>query len=96
MHYLGILGVEFLKTIVIFEISTLELVKHEFLTHTVNFGIGSTFSKGPVSAFLKVRVWFPVCLIIWEEVDGNSSLTTQYQGVCIYWWDMSFKNSINI
>ena len=32
-HYLGILGVEFLKTVVIFEISTLELVKHEFLTH---------------------------------------------------------------
>ena len=38
---------EFEKTIVIFEISTLELVKSEFLTHTANFGIGSTFAKGP-------------------------------------------------
>ena len=35
------------KTIVIFEIGTLKFVnKSESLTHTVNFGIGSTFSKG--------------------------------------------------
>ena len=32
------------KTIVIFEISNLEFVKNESLTHTANFGIGSTFS----------------------------------------------------
>ena len=51
MPYLGIFGLEFLKTIVIFEISTLEFVKHESLTHTINFGIGSAFSKGLRSAF---------------------------------------------
>ena len=39
------------KTIVIFEISTLEFVKSESLTNTVNFSIGSDFSKGPRSAF---------------------------------------------
>ena len=40
-----------LKTIVIFEISTLEFVKNEFLTHTLNFRIGSAFSKSVGSAF---------------------------------------------
>ena len=43
---LGIFGLEFLRTIVIFEISNLEFVKHESLTHTMNFAIGSAFSKG--------------------------------------------------
>ena len=51
MPYLGIFGLEFKKTIVIFEINTLQFVKNESLTHTVNFGIGSAFSKGPGSAF---------------------------------------------
>ena len=27
------------------------ICQKEFLTHTMNFGIGSTFSKGPGSAF---------------------------------------------
>ena len=27
------------------------ICKHEFLTHTINFGMGSTFSKGLGSAF---------------------------------------------
>ena len=45
------LGLEFWKTIVIFEISTLEFVQNVFLTHAVNFGIGSYFSKGPGSIF---------------------------------------------
>ena len=36
-----------LKNFVIFEISTLEFFKSEFLTHAVNFSIGSAFSKGP-------------------------------------------------
>ena len=48
---LGIFGLEFQKSIVIFEISTLEFVKNESLTYTVNFGIGSAFSKGSGSAF---------------------------------------------
>ena len=34
------------KSIVIFEISTLEFVKNESLTQKVNFGIGSAFAKG--------------------------------------------------
>ena len=36
-----------LKTIVIFEISTLKFVKNGSLTQTVNFDVGSAFSKGP-------------------------------------------------
>ena len=48
---LGIFGLEFHKSIVIFEISTLEFVKNESLIYTVNFGIGSGFSKDSGSAF---------------------------------------------
>ena len=51
MPDLRILGLEFSKTIVIFEISTLEFVKNKSLTHTMNFGIKSAFSKGLGSAF---------------------------------------------
>ena len=51
MPYLGIFGLELLRTIVIFKISNLEFVKQESLTHTVNIGIGSAFSKGLGSAF---------------------------------------------
>ena len=51
MLYLGIFGLKFLKTIVLFEISTLKFVTNESLTHTVNFDIGYAFSKGPGSAF---------------------------------------------
>ena len=51
MPYLGIFGLEFQKTIVMFEISTLKFVKNESLTHTMNFGVRSTFSKGLGSAF---------------------------------------------
>ena len=51
MPYLGIFGLEFLRTIVIFEISNLEFVKHESLTHTMNFAIRSAFSKGLGSTF---------------------------------------------
>ena len=60
MPYLGIFGLEFQETIVIFEISTFRFVKNEFLTHTVNFGIGSTFSesagKGPGPLYKVCRV----------------------------------------
>ena len=34
-----------------FEISYLEFVKNEFLTPTVNFGMGSAFYIGPGTAF---------------------------------------------
>ena len=42
-----------LKTIATFEISTLKFVKNDSLTHTVNIGIGSAFSKDLGSAFSK-------------------------------------------
>ena len=66
--YLGIFGPEFLKTIVIFEISTLEFVKDESVTHTTTFGIGSTFSKGLGSAFSEgpgpgPALLYKVCLL---------------------------------
>ena len=48
---LGYFWTRTLKTIVIFEMSTLEFVNNEFLNHLLNFGIGSAFSKGPGSAF---------------------------------------------
>ena len=51
MHCLGIFGLAFENNIVIFEISTLKFVENEFLTHTVNLGIGSAFSKSPGSPF---------------------------------------------
>ena len=51
MPYLGIFGPESEKIIAIYEISIPEYLKNESLTHTVNFGIGSAFSKGPGSGF---------------------------------------------
>ena len=53
MPYLGIFGLGFKNDIIIFEISTLKFVniEPESLTHTVNFGIGSAFSKSPRSTF---------------------------------------------
>ena len=53
ISYFRISRLEFENNIVIFEISTLELVKNEFLSHTVNFGIGFAFSKGPRSTFFQ-------------------------------------------
>ena len=50
--YLGLFGLELKKkTIVIFEISTLEFLYNKSLTHAVTFGIGSAFSEGLGSAF---------------------------------------------
>ena len=51
MPYLDIFGLEFRKTIVIFEISIFKFVIRESLTNTVIFDIGSAFFKGPGSAF---------------------------------------------
>ena len=53
MPYFGIFQLEFQNTIVISEISNPEFLKNESLTHTVNFGIGSTFSRGLESGFSK-------------------------------------------
>ena len=55
MPCLGIFGLKFKKPIVIFKVSTVKFVKNESSTHTVNFGIGSAFSRGSGSAFLKDR-----------------------------------------
>ena len=51
MPYLGMFRLDFEKTIVIFEISTLKFTKNVFLTSARNFGIGSAFSNGPGSTF---------------------------------------------
>ena len=59
MPYLGIFGLEFYKTIVIIEISTLKFVEIESLTHTANFGVGSAFSKGAGSGSGRL---YKVCL----------------------------------
>ena len=50
MPFLGIFELEFENNTVIFEISTLKFVISESLSHTVDFSIGSAFSKGPGSA----------------------------------------------
>ena len=49
--YFGLFRQEFEKAIVISEMSALEFLKDESLTHKVNFGIGSDFSKGLRSPF---------------------------------------------
>ena len=47
MAYLGIFGLEFEKTIAMFEITTLvKFNNNQFLTTIVNFGIESAFLKG--------------------------------------------------
>ena len=51
LPYLSILKLEFEKSIVIFKINKLKFIKNSFLSFVVNFGIGSTFSKGPGSQF---------------------------------------------
>ena len=59
MPYLGTFGLEFEKAILISEISSLECLKNQSLTHTVNFGIGSPFSKSPGCAFCEGPGPFP-------------------------------------
>ena len=51
MLYLGTFGLQTEKAVVISEISTFKFLKDESLTHTVNFGVGLAFSKGPASSF---------------------------------------------
>ena len=48
---MGTFRLEIEKAIVISEISNLEFLKNEFLTHTVNFDIGFAFSKDLGSGF---------------------------------------------
>ena len=56
---------------VIFEISTLKFVKNESLNHTVNFGIGSAFSKGPGTAFSQCPCPSPGPLYKVKELQLN-------------------------
>ena len=65
------LGWNLQKTIVAFEVSTLEFVKNEFLTHTVNFGIASAFSKGPGSTFSEDPCTLCKVCRFSEEVNSN-------------------------
>ena len=58
MPDLGSFGLEFENDIVIFETNALEFVTNEFLTHAVNFGIGSLFQKYQSLLFLNVRSAF--------------------------------------
>ena len=64
---LGKFRAEFQKTIVLFEINTLDFFKNGFFIHTVNFGmgppkrLGSAFSEG-----LEVQIW--VHLIKYAQV----------------------------
>ena len=51
MPYSGTFGLEFEKANVISEMSTPGFLKDESLTHKVNFGIVSDFSKGLRSPF---------------------------------------------
>ena len=62
MPYLGIFAIGLYNIIVIFEIYTLEFVKNEFLTQTVNLSTTPPSVKVPSQLFLKfqVRVRFPV------------------------------------
>ena len=74
MPSLGIFRLEFLKTVVIFEIGTLKFVKNESLTHTVNFGIGSAFPKGLGSYFNEglgpgLGLLYKVCLFKYGKLS---------------------------
>ena len=74
MPYLGTFGLEFEKAILISEISSLECLKNQSLTHTVNFGIGSPFSEGPgpcPGPLYKV-CWFQLATCICEIVARHS------------------------
>ena len=59
-------------TRILFEINTLEFVNYEFLTHIMNFGIGSAFSKGLGSAFSEgLGPFYKVCPVqrcSWEKL----------------------------
>ena len=66
---LGIFGLGFWKLPVKFEIGTLEFVKNEFLTHTVNLGVGSAFSKSLRFSF--------------SEGSGVGPLFKLYQVECV-------------
>ena len=62
----GYFGLEFEKTLVLFEVSTLQFIKIEILTIIVHFDRELCFSKGPRSAFSEslspdLRLLFEVC-----------------------------------
>ena len=85
--YLRIFGLDFENSFVVFEISTLLFVKHEFLTNAENFGIGPFF-KGRALVFSEAPgpgpgPLYKVCLVrsirlfsasIYSFKDGRTAL----------------------
>ena len=70
------MGWNFKKPAVKFKINTTEFVKNGFLTHTVNVGIESAFSKCPASAFSEgpgpgLSLLYKVCHV----VELNNKIT---------------------
>ena len=63
---LGIFGLEFENDFVM-----LKIMFVMFLTHTANFGIGSTFSEGAGTIYLKIRVRVRVRVRFIKYVLGN-------------------------
>ena len=55
MPYLGIFELEFKNGMSCLKSAPSYLSKDEFLSHTLNFGIGSTFSKCPGPTFSEGR-----------------------------------------
>ena len=88
MPFLGMFGLEFLKNIVIFEISTLKFVISKSVTHTMKFGLGSAFSKSLGSAFsegpgLGPGLLYKVCCkdpVSWPFFKNVSNYPTFYMG----------------
>ena len=90
-----------LKNYIIFEISTLKFVKNESLTHTVNFGIGSAFSKGSGSAFFEgpgpspgQGPLYKVCDLV--SLCSSLSMLLKVQVTLVFWtldfWKKDVEN----
>ena len=66
-----------------FEISTFEFVRNEFLTNRVNFGMGCIFSKFPESAFTegltaRIRVEF---LIVCDTAQSQIFTSQHFDSI---------------
>ena len=74
MPYLGTIGLVFEKALVISETNTLEFLKNESLTHTLNFDIGFNFSKVLGSGFsegLGPGPLYKVCLFLQKKLRSR-------------------------
>ena len=96
MPYLGIFGPEFEKAIVILEIIILEFVKYEFLSHRMNFGIGSAFSESPGSAFSEgpcpgLDLLYKVYLIIYYKLCIKTAVNAMQLHLPIHKGHINFR-----